>query len=84
VTLPEDPETQRASPQALLDYADGRDTESVIWFLARDYDGLYERMRETAPSILRIWRDCGLVSGDGALRPAGELWQQRLARPLAE
>lgn len=84
VTIPGDPATQRDSLQSLLDYADAHDTGFVIWFLTRDYDDLYERMRESAPSILRIWRDCGLVDGDGALRPAGELWRERLARPMAE
>jgi len=61
-----------ASPQAqyqvldkLLSFAHRREAEFFIWFLPRDYDGLWEKIRAEAPEFFGVWRDCGLLDGKG-------------------
>jgi hypothetical protein len=74
-TIPTDPQRQRWVLARLLEFARERRAESIVWFLPRDYDQLWERIRPTAPEFFGAWRDCGLFDGTGNPRPAFELWQ---------
>ena len=65
-----------------LQFADAHRFAFLIWFLSRDYDGLWEKLKDTASDLLRIWRDCGLEDGTGQPRPAHEVWRGAFVRPL--
>jgi len=77
-TLPGDEQTQRDVLASLLAFAHSTDFRFVIWFLSRDYDALWEKIRDALPEFFKAWRDCGLVSGEGEERPACRLWRQHL------
>jgi hypothetical protein len=81
ITLPGSPGLQRQVLAKTLGFAHARRTEFVIWFVPRDYDALWEKMRNTAPEFFKAWRDCGLQDGDGKPRPALELWKETLKLP---
>lgn len=52
----------------------------VIWFLAVDYDRLYERMSNTPDNEVNLlWRNIGLWSGDVKPKPGWAEWQSALA-----
>jgi hypothetical protein len=83
LVLPSTPELQEAYVEKLLDRA-GRDRYLfVAWFLHRDYDRRWGKIRATAPEFFAAWKDCGLLDGDGKERPALEAWRRALARPMA-
>ncbi len=73
-TIPASPETQKIVLNKLLSFAQRRETDFLIWFLPRDYDGLWEKIRAEAPDFFGVWRDCGLLDGEGNERPAYHLW----------
>jgi hypothetical protein len=73
--------TQRRALAALLEFAQARRTEFIIWFVPRDYDALWERIRGTAPEFFTAWRDCGLLDGAGRPRAAMELWRKAYRLP---
>ncbi len=56
------------------------DAAFLIWFVYRDYDGLYEKT-QNSPDILKVWRDNGLLDGEGNPRPAFQEWQKWKALP---
>ncbi len=84
ITIPASPEGQRDVLRAMLDFARTHEFRFLIWFVCRDYDALWTKMKDQAPDIFILWRDCGLLDGEGASRPAHELWRQEFALPLAE
>lgn len=62
---------QRDYLDKLLNHANDLNAEFICWFVYRDYDRLYE----TFPTdIMKIWRDTGLLDGDGNTRPAYDRW----------
>jgi len=79
-TMPADAETQRGVLEAYLTFLSTHDSEFLIWFVPRDYDRLWEKMAPSAPAWAKAWKDCGLVSEDGAERPALALWREWMAR----
>ncbi len=56
------------------------DAEFVVWFVPRDHDLMNERLErlgvETGPIFL-LWRDTGMLDGDGNARPALRAWRSR-------
>ena len=83
--IPADESAQRAYLEWLLLRAEELDAEFVIWFLPRDLDLFWESTLaglQNAPT-LRLFRDIGLLAGDGTARPALKVWQDWLKRPLA-
>lgn len=78
-TLPGDPENQAAYVETLLDNAKRNDYLFVVWFLYRDYDALWEKIKATAPGWAVAWRDSGMVDGEGNRRPALDVWKRFLA-----
>jgi hypothetical protein len=81
ITLPGSEVTQHRALSAMLSFAGTRRVEFVIWFVPRDYDALWEKMKPTAPEFFKAWRDCGLLDGDGHPRPACRLWQEARKLP---
>lgn len=81
-TIPADPQKQRKVLERLVAFSHERNVEFLIWFLPRDYDGLWEQIQSTAPEFFGVWRDCGLWDGSGTARPALEAWREYFDRPL--
>jgi len=84
MTLDGDPQSQAAFHGKILAFARAHTTAFVISFLYRDYDALWERIKATAPEAFIVWRDCGLLDGNGAKRPAYEVWRNAFQIPLRE
>jgi hypothetical protein len=56
-----------------------RDSYSfVIWFLAIDYDKLYEKMPKGS-EVMQLWRNLGLLDGELRPKPAWEIWKSGVA-----
>jgi hypothetical protein len=56
----------------------------VIWMLPRDCDALYGRLakdKNEAAEFIKIFRDTGLLDGDGKPRKSFETWSKWLALP---
>src|SRR4051812_328272 len=77
------PEKRAADDETLLAFARKHETRFVISDLHRDYDALWEKIKDTAPEASLSWRDCGLLDDDGRSRPAYRAWERSLALPLA-
>lgn len=77
-TIPASLKRQSEVLEKLLSFAHERQFEFLIWFLARDYDGLWEKIRAEAPEFFVVWRDCGLLDGDGRERAAYKVWRSYL------
>jgi len=60
----------------LLHFAQTNDTEFVIWFIHRDYDPMWEKIRAHAPEAHGAWRDSGLMDETGKTRPAMLAWEK--------
>ena len=58
----------------LLYFAQTHDTEFVIWFIHRDYDAMWDKIKRIAPESHMAWRDCGLIDEEGKERPAMKVW----------
>ncbi len=67
------PEWQEAYMTKLFNQANTLDAEFLAWFIFRDYDMLYDNT-PNPPDILKIWRDNGLLDGNGNQRPAYAIW----------
>jgi hypothetical protein len=76
------PAKQAAYYQGLLALAQARRFEFVITFVHRDYDALWEKIKDSAPEAFMAWRDCGLVDEKGAPRPAYEVWKSYFRMPI--
>jgi hypothetical protein len=50
----------------------------VIWMLPRDCDALYEKVPPPINEFLKLFKDTGLLDGDGKPRKSYELWSQWL------
>lgn len=50
----------------------------VIWMLPRDCDALYEKIPPPLNELLKLFKDTGLLDGDGKPRKSYELWSQWL------
>ncbi len=65
--------------QLLLDKCENLNAKFVCWFVYRDYDLLYQHLTNP-PGFYRIWKDNGLLDGNGVSRPAYEIWKKYLLR----
>lgn len=84
VAIPSDEAAQNAFLDWLLADAETADAEFVTWFLPRDLDGQWDAGLSTSPlaATARIFRDNGLLAGDGTPRPGLDRWREALAEPL--
>ena len=73
---------QEAFYESLLGFAQKHDTRFVISFVSRDYDALWEKIKNTSPEVFMAWRDCGLVDEAGKPRPALAVWDRYFHMPL--
>jgi hypothetical protein len=80
-TIPGTAERQRAYVEQLLAFAGEKKAAFVVWFLPRDYDALWEKIKRTAPPEFGVWRDCGLLNEAGGIRPALDVWQEHFKKP---
>jgi hypothetical protein len=48
----------------------------VVYFIHRDYDLLWEKIKAVSPELFMAWRDCGLVDEAGKPRPAYQVWRR--------
>ncbi len=64
----------------LFEACNALDAEFLVWFVYRDYDGLCEKT-QNPPDILKVWRDNGLLDGEGNPRPSFQTWQEWKALP---
>jgi len=78
------PQKQAAFYETLLAFARDHDVRFVISFLHRDYDALWEKIKETTPKAFMVWRDCGLMDQDGKARPAYTVWKRYFDVQLAK
>jgi len=76
LSIPGDEQSQRRVLEQVLGFCHGQRVEFVIWFVPRDYDALWDKIRGTSPEFFKAWKDCGLLDGQGNKRPAYDLWQQ--------
>jgi hypothetical protein len=51
----------------------------VVWFLAIDYDRLYERQLR-GDEVSLLWKNIGLIDGNLAPKPGWDEWQRALGR----
>jgi hypothetical protein len=84
LTLPSSPELQTAFLEKLLDRARRDRYLFVGYFLHRDYDLLWEKLKVSAPEFFKAWKDCGLLDGEGKDRPALGIWKKHFSAPLGE
>ncbi len=77
------PAMQRDYYERLLALAQERQFAFVISFLYRDYDALWDKIKDGSPECFMAWRDCGLVDESGMTRPAYDLWRTHYDQPLA-
>lgn len=50
--------------------------EFVIWWSYRDYDKLWETFPENLKDVGKLWRDTGLLDGDGEGRKSFDTWKE--------
>ncbi len=77
------PEWQGAYLEWLLPRLDEHNALFLVWFVPRDYDLGLERLASCGveiPPPFYIWRDTGVLDGDGNTRPALTVWHRWLAR----
>jgi hypothetical protein len=69
-------EWQAEYVQFLLSECNGLNTEFVTWFVPRDYDRASEYIKSIGgfPEWVHLWRDCGLIDGDGDARESLLVW----------
>ena len=67
----------------LLWSAEALGAEFVVWFVVRDYDAGWRRLVElgVADDAFLVWRDTGLLDGDGARRLGLDVWDRWRALP---
>lgn len=66
---------QAAYVRFLLEEMDKLDAAFVVWFVSWDYDLAYEKIKEMDfPPWVKIWRDCGLLDGEGNPRSSLGIW----------
>lgn len=51
----------------------------VVWFLAVDYDKLYEKIKTGPHDPNLLWRNIGLLDGELRPKPAWEVWKRGVA-----
>jgi hypothetical protein len=76
-------EAQKSYFETLFDYAMRDNYRFIVVFLHRDYDKMWEKLKETRPAWQGAWKDIGLLDGEGSARPAWLLWQECLSMELA-
>lgn len=79
-------ERQNQYMQFLLEESNRLNAKFVVWFVPRDYDPFFEKVKSSGASaevlaLFKIWKDTGLVDGKEKGRAGLETWKQWLALP---
>lgn len=78
LTLSGNPQMQKTYIETLLQRANQDDYLFVIAFLFRDYDALWDKIKDSSPEAFKVWKDCGMLDENGQSRPAFDVWKQYL------
>lgn len=78
------PQKQAAFYETLLAFVGDHDVRFVICLIHRDYDALWEKIKGSTTEAFMVWRDCGLVDGDGRPRLAYPVWKKYFETPLSQ
>jgi hypothetical protein len=83
-TMPGSPEGQKRYAERMLREAAELDAQFVIWFVIADYDELWGVLKWVVMfnPLIRAWKDTGLYDGDLNPRPALQVWDEWLAKPV--
>jgi hypothetical protein len=75
---------QKRYVERMLREAAELDAEFVVWFVVADYDKLWGVLKWAVlfNPLMRAWKDTGLYDGDLKPRPALEVWDEWLAKPV--
>lgn len=66
----------------ILEEANKLNAEYVVWWVSRDYDALWKKMKKAGfPDEFKIWKDTGLMDGNGKPRPGLSIWDTWLKLP---
>lgn len=82
LVVPSTPEWQRDYVRWLMPRLNVMGAEFVIWFVSRDYDLALDRVASEGfeiPDLFFVWRDNGLLDGDGFSRPSLGVWNAWLS-----
>ena len=81
---PGSPEAQKQYTKRLLSEASKLEAEFVIWFVVADYDSLWGVLKWVVMfnPLFKAWKDTGLYDGDLNPRPALEVWDRWLDKPV--
>jgi hypothetical protein len=71
---------QKEYLESLLKNAKAKDYEFIIWWTHRDYDELWQIFPAETKDIGALWKDTGLVTGEGESRPALTSWNLALSK----
>ncbi len=73
-------EWQARYVEILFDECDRLDARFIVWFFIRDYDQFWEYFEgEGFDEFLKVWRDTGLIDGEGKPRKSLKVWDAELA-----
>ncbi|MEP6021453.1 MAG: hypothetical protein ABJ251_23515 [Paracoccaceae bacterium] len=82
VWIRSNPESQATYVKRLIEDAQELNAQFVIWYVPRDYDALWEKMKANGMNgWFAQWMRAGLWDADGAGRPALEIWEAWRALP---
>ena len=75
---------QKRYVERMLREANELDAEFVVWFVVADYDKLWGVLKWAVlfNPLIRAWKDTGLYDGDLKPRPALEVWDEWLDKPV--
>ncbi len=82
VTLEGSPAAQLSYYRKLLSFAETKRFRFVISYEYKDYDALWNRIKQNSPGWFESWRACGLLDANGVKRPAYEVWKAYFDRPV--
>jgi hypothetical protein len=73
---------QRLYVDILMEQAEKELAKFVCWYISRDYDDLWDNeiQKNKGRDSLKIWKDTGLLDGDGGSRKALDVWTDWLGR----
>jgi len=66
----------------LFDKSNKLDAKFIIWFVPRDYDLGWSKLEKMGmDEFFKLWRDTGLLDGNGNPRTSQQIWDAWLKLP---
>ncbi len=72
---------QKTYFKTLFKYAQRDHYLFIINFLAKDYDRLWDKIKDFAPEAFKVWKDCGMLDEQSNPRPVLKVWDHYLKLP---